>query len=284
MNQAYALLDSGDKRKLEQVGPYLIIRPCAQALWRPHHEHWPQPDAVFQRLREGEGQWKFFNPELKKNPIFPISLAGLKVEVRLTDFGHIGLFPEHHANPALEKTIRNFCTEKKRSPVALHLFAYTGILSLRMAEWGASVVHLDASKTSVAWAGHNAQLSGLGEKPIRWIVDDVKKFVAKENRRGKKYDIIVLDPPSYGRGNKNEIWKLEDDLPQLLSELKTLCSDEFCFLQLSAHSPGLSPLSLENLIAELSLTNGRLESMEMTVPERDSARLLPSGILARFVR
>jgi 23S rRNA (cytosine1962-C5)-methyltransferase len=196
----------------------------------------------------------------------------------------LGLFPEQDANWEI---LHNLIVKQKKDAEfnVLNLFAYTGGSTLACASAGAKVVHLDASKTSVAWARDNAQASGLGEKPIRWIVDDVQKFVEREVRRGNKYQGIILDPPSFGRGANNEVWQIEDHLVPLLANLKQILADDFLFILLSSHSNGYTPLALQNLL--LGIVNnqeGAFEVGEMIVREQDSGRVLPSGASALYVR
>jgi 23S rRNA (cytosine1962-C5)-methyltransferase len=273
--QQYTLLDSGNFAKLEQLGPYRIVRPAAQAVWQPSlpAKEWQNVAAKFTRGSKGEGSWHTLEEKLPNS--WALSIAGVSMEIRLTDFGHIGIFPEHHAAPRLQHTIKSFTASGKQFKL-LNLFAYTGALTLLAAEWGAAVVHLDASRKSVAWARHNAELNQLSDKPIRWIVDDVKKFVAKEVRRGSVYDGIILDPPSFGRGTNNELWQIEDDLVPLLKELGQLRSKDFAFMQLSCHTPGYTPLVLRNLLSGLFPLQD-LHADEMLVYEKSSGRPLPSG-------
>ena len=209
----------------------------------------------------------------------PITLV-----IRLTDFGHIGIFPEHHNWDHLKKQIDHVVKEGNEFKL-LNLFAYTGTTSLAAAHLGAHVTHVDASKTSVAWGRENAQASGMDQLPVRWMVDDVQKFVAREIRRGTKYHGIILDPPSFGRGPKGGVWKIEEHLLGFLKELTQVMGDDFCFMQLSAHSPGTTPISLQNLLEDaLGLDRkGRYYSHEMTVSQTDGRRL-PSGAAAIFER
>jgi len=274
----YRLIDSGNFRKYEQLGSVRIIRPSAQAVWRPAQPevNW-KADAEFLRTSGGEGKWHFFSKKIPES--WTIEIHGLKVIIRLTDFGHIGIFPEHHNWPHMEKSILNR-TAKGQDFKLLNLFAYTGMVSLGAAKAGASVVHVDASKTSVSWGRENATESGLSDKPIRWIIDDVQKFVQREVKRGAKYDGIVLDPPSFGRGTKGEIWKIEEHLLNLLDDLSCLFSDAFSFIQLSAHSQGYTPIAMKNILASyLEHKSGHVESMEMTIFD-ELNRPLPSGVCA----
>lgn len=287
----YRLLDSGNFLKLEQLGPYRLVRPAAQAVWRPRlkSEVWAKVDGSFARSAGGDGRWEF--PGRSRLPeSWPMPVEGLgTLSIKLTDFGHLGIFPEQHDNwQRLTALVQRGVT---RGPMqVLNLFAYTGGSTLAAARGGAEVVHLDASKTSVAWARENAQLSGLGEAKIRWLVDDVNKFVSRELRRGSRYQGIILDPPSYGRGAKGESWKIETDLVDLLGNLKSLLAEDFSFVLLSAHSHGYTPQALSNLLGEiLDLRSGELTAAEMLVkeeaaPDAPPPRLLPSGAYALFCK
>ena len=198
----------------------------------------------------------------------------------MTDFGHLGLFAEQGPN---WRWIQEQIEVARRPIHVLNTFAYTGGSSLAAAAAGANVVHLDAAKGINLWARENAQASGLDERPIHWITDDVVKFVDREIRRGKHYDGLILDPPSFGRGPKGQVWKLEKDLPELLDVCRQLLSQKPRFILLSAHTPGFSPIALENLLADMTRSyQGRLSSMEMVIPQSDSNRYLPSGIMARW--
>jgi 23S rRNA (cytosine1962-C5)-methyltransferase len=274
----YALLDSGNFQKLEQVGPYRIVRPAAQAVWRPRlsDAEWRSADATFTRFSGGDGRWELRNRKVPE--VWPIQMPGCgQLLIRLTDFGHLGIFPEQHSNWRQLADIVATRRASGREVNVLNLFAYTGGSTLACAAAGANVVHLDASKTSVAWARENAEASGLGQSPVRWLTDDVQKFVARELRRNSKYHGIILDPPSYGRGPKGEAWKIEEMLPSLLDDLKQLMAPDYAFFLLSAHSTGYTPLALTNLLGDLVPPNSAtIVASEMVV--HDSAgRALPSG-------
>ncbi len=275
----YRLIDSGYFKKYEQIGGYRVIRPSAQAVWRSNRDPstW-EADAEFTRGSFGDGKWEFRN---KIPASWMIQIHGISAIIRLTDFGHIGIFPEHHSWFAMQGAIEKQLAKDKPFRL-LNLFAYTGTVTLGASQGGAHVVHVDASKTSVAWARENAEASSLGDKPIRWIVDDVQKFVQREIKRGSKYQGIVLDPPSYGRGAKGEIWKIEDHLIPLMDDLSQLFDDDFGFLQLSAHSQGYTPIAIQNILASyLGSRGGSFSSMEMTVQD-ETMRHLPSGACAQW--
>ncbi len=274
----YRLLDSGKENKLEQVGDCLLVRPAPQAVWSPTlpEKRWDAADAVYIRSSTGGGNWDFRNriPEQ-----FDIDFSGLKFIIKPTGFGHLGLFPEQSDN---WEWIAERIKTAGRPVSVLNMFAYTGGSTLAAANAGASVCHLDASKGVVDWARENAALSRLSDRPVRWIVDDVMKFIEKEIRRGKTYDAIILDPPSFGRGAKGEVWKIENDLTKLLADCQKLLSDKPLFILLSCHSPGFTPLVLQNLLAEMMKgKKGLLSCGEMVIPE-ETGRLLPSGAYARW--
>ena len=204
--------------------------------------------------------------------------------IKLTDFGHLGIFAEQRAN-WLKLAGITAKTGSAREFRILNLFGYTGGSTLATAAAGAHVTHVDASKTSNAWARDNAEIRGLADKPIRWLTEDVKKFIDREIRRGSCYHGIILDPPSYGRGNKNEVWKIETDLPPLLEKLASLLADDFAFVLLSAHSNGYTPLALENLVQDMVReARGHYEAAEMVIEEVGTGRKLPSGASCLFER
>lgn len=275
----YQLLDSGMGNKLEGVGPYLLVRPSPQAVWSHSlpKERWEEADAVYIRSSTGGGKWEFKRRLPEK---WEIEYGGFRFAVKPTGFGHLGLFPEQRE---IWKWISEKVKTAKREITVLNLFAYTGGSTLAAASAGASVCHVDASKGVVDWGKENAALSGLSGRPIRWIVDDAKKFIGKEIRRGKRYDAIILDPPSFGRGAKGEVWKIEDDLSKMLHTCRELLSDDPLFVLLSCHSPGFTPLVLQNLLSEMMKNmKGKLSGAEMEITESESGRPLPSGSYARW--
>lgn len=241
----YELLDSGAGRKLERFGAIVLARPCAQALWPPRlpPSAWDAADAAFDR--EEGNRWH----GRKKIPdTWVVSVDGLRFRLGSTDFGHLGIFPEQRESWRwIGATIR------EAAPAAavrvLNLFAYSGGSTLAAARAGAEVCHLDASAGMVEWARANAALNGLDEAPVRWIVDDAHKFLSREVRRGRRYEGIILDPPSFGRGSKGEVYKIERDLPLTLELCRGLLADRPLFLLLSAHTPGVTPIVLQNLLA-----------------------------------
>ena len=266
----YELLDSGDGRKLERFGNYVLARPCSQALWRPSRpkQEWDRADASFDR--EDGNRWHG-RTNLPKE--WTIETAGIKFKLGGTDFGHLGIFPEQRAQ---WKWIRGMAKGAR----VLNLFAYSGGSTMASALGGAEVCHLDASKGMVEWARENARLNGLGDAPIRWIVDDAHKFMKREIRRGRRYDAVILDPPTFGRGAGGEMYKIERDLKETLGLVRDLLSDKPRFVIFSSHTPGLSPIVAENILGQL-WPDARLESGEMTL---DGAGLkCPSGIFCRAV-
>ncbi len=279
----YRLLDSGEEQKLEQVGPYRLIRPASGAVWhrRLDPKEWSQVDAIYRRRGQGGGSWEWKREIPRK---FPILFSRLQFLVKLTDFGHLGLFPEQAANWAwMRERIRDRLQRTRwRNLFVLNLFAYTGGSTLACSQAGAHLVHVDAAKGVVDWARDNAELSHLDERPIRWLVDDVRKFVQREIRRGNRYQGIILDPPSFGRGPKGQVFKIERHLLPLLEACRDLLAEDALFVLLSCHTPGFTPTTLYNELSEVvEGRGGHLECGEMLVPE-ESGRWLPSGAYARW--
>ena len=296
----YELIDSGDGRKLERFGKYVLARPCAQALWRPSRpaSDWARADASFDR--EDGNRWHG-RGNLPKE--WNIETAGIRFRLGGTDFGHLGIFPEQRAQ---WRWIREACgnnriveysnvrmkggapasdsseprTTNHEPPTLLNLFAYSGGATMAAALGGAEVCHLDASKGMVEWARANARLNGLDAAPIRWIVDDAHKFMKRELRRGRRYDAVVLDPPTFGRGANGELYKIERDLKDTLALVRDLLSDRPRFVLFSSHTPGLSPAVAENILGQL-WPSARLESGEMILEGAGVG--CPSGIFCRAV-
>ena len=269
----YELLDSGDGRKLERFGRYVLARPCSQALWRPALDAsaWQRADASFDR--EDGNRWHG-RTNLPKT--WEIETAGIRFRLGGTDFGHLGIFPEQRAQWTW---IRNQAAARPGLTL-LNLFAYSGGSTLAAALGGAEACHLDASRGMVEWARANAALNGLSDRPIRWIVDDAHKFMRRELRRGRRYDAIVLDPPTFGRGAGGEMYKIENDLKTTLELVRDLLSDRPAFVLFSSHTPGLSPIVAENILSQL-WPEARLESGEMLL--EGERRPCPSGIYCRAV-
>ncbi len=271
---SYELLDSGHGRKLERFGEFVLSRPCSQALWQPAlpQDQWTAADASFSRI-ENEG-WRFAR---SLPDSWQIEIDGMIMKVHLTDFGHVGFFPEQRP---LWTTIRTLASQ--RPSRILNLFAYSGGSTLAAALGGATVCHIDASKGMVQWARENAALNNLSSAPIRWIVEDVIKFLKREERRGSLYDGIILDPPSFGRGSKGEVFTIEEGILPLLSLCRSCLTPNPQFILLSCHTPGFTPITLHHLLEDTSCgLTGTIEAGEMVLSNPHSAvRAVPSGIYA----
>jgi 23S rRNA (cytosine1962-C5)-methyltransferase len=278
----YALLDSGNGQKLERLGRFSIIRPEPQAMWQPSAPAlWDKADGTFTGGQseddDAAGRWTFRTPPPET---FDLAWQDVRFQGRFTAFRHLAVFPEQAAQWA---TVRDICKASKKPLKVLNLFGYTGLMTLAAASGGAEVTHVDASKKSITWARDNQILSGLEHRPIRWLVDDAMKFVAREVRRGTRYDGIVLDPPKYGRGPKNEIWRLFDDLPEMVAMCAQLLSDEAKFMILTAYAARLSSLSLNTLVREAVQRPGRFEYGELALEEEVGKRLLSVALYARWM-
>ena len=269
----YTILDTGDGMKLERWGKYILSRPDPQVIWEKQRpELWRRVDAQYSRSNSGGGHWNF-NKELPEKWVF--HFQNLNFYVRPTGFKHTGLFPEQSAN-------WEFMMKKlsgKREANILNLFAYTGCASM-----GAKVTHVDAAKSMVAWAKENAAVSGLANAPIRYIVDDCLKFVLREQRRERKYDGILMDPPSYGRGADGQVWKCEDDLFNFVKETSKLLSDDPLFFMISSYTTGLSSIVIENMIDICVKRNygGKTEAGDLAIPVKEQGIFLPCGNTARW--
>ncbi|WP_068471167.1 class I SAM-dependent methyltransferase [Candidatus Protochlamydia phocaeensis] len=277
---SYALIDSGEGRKLERFGPYLLSRPCSQAVWKPQlsMQEWNKADAFFSREQENKWTWLKRLPEK-----WQIEVAEIIFKISPTDFGHLGIFPEQRDFwEWIQTTLKPFASSKQK-PRVLNLFAYSGGSTLAAAKAGAAVCHLDASKGMVAWARENAALNQLEQAPIRWIVEDVKKFLARELKRGSRYDAIILDPPTFGRGAKGELFKIEDEIVPLLNDCRKLLSDQPLFVLFSCHTPGFSPLVMQHLLNQaMEGMKGHIEVGEMILTGHNGAFDVPSGTYARW--
>ena len=277
----YALLDSGRGRKLERYGRYRIVRPEAQAMWSPRRgrDEWEAADAVFVGIGEDEadGRWRYRRPT---DETWPMSYDGVGFLGRFTKFRHVGVFPEQATH--WDWMTSRLATAEKPTKV-LNLFAYTGVASLLVARAGAQVTHIDASKKAIGWARENQRIAGFEDLPIRWICDDAAKFVARENRRGNRYDGIILDPPKFARGPKGEVWDVFSDLAPLLNACRTLLAAEPLFLILTAYSIRSSFMALHELSAEcLDGLGGRLESGELVLREEGGGRSLSTSLFSRW--
>ncbi|HEY0650309.1 class I SAM-dependent methyltransferase [Phenylobacterium sp.] len=276
----YALLDSGGGRKLERYGPYKVVRPEPQCLWTPRlpQSAWDDADAVFDPTDEEDaGRWRFRG---KPKETWPLAWGKARFHGRFTAFRHLAFFPEQAANWAfLDEAVRSAGGQ----PRVLNLFGYTGVASLVMAAAGAAVTHVDASKKAVAWARENAELSGLSDRPVRWIVEDAKKYVAREARRGSKYEGIILDPPKYGRGPDGQVWRLFEDLPELATLCAQLLSENAKFLVLNAYAERISGAALAGLLAEkLANRSGSIEWGELALLEDRGDRAIGMSFYARW--
>lgn len=273
----YALLDSGDGEKLEQYGKYVLSRPDPQSLWKKKlsQKDWDKADAIF--LRDGRAtEWKLKTGVPAK---WEVELQGLKFWVKPTSFKHTGLFPEQSSN---WYWLSGLIQVAKQQPEVLNLFGYTGGATLACAKAGAKVCHVDGSKAAITWARENAELNNLQDKPVRWILEDAVKFVKREIKRGHKYDGIILDPPAYGHGPDGEMWKIEENFLELLDLCQQLLSDKPLFFLINGYASGYSAIAYENALKDLMGDAGEIEKGALTIRERDTERLLPCGIFARW--
>lgn len=263
--KSYQLIDSGNGQKLEAFGEILLIRPCQAAVWKPQlSREWERADALF--TREGKGGWQM---KRKLPSSWQVEIEGIILKAAPTDFGHLGIFPEH-------QTIWRLMKERMRKEFSfLNLFAYSGAASLIAAKEGAKVCHVDASKPMVAWARENAELNRLDKAPIRWIIDDAVKFLKREQKRGVRYDGILLDPPSFGRGPKGEVFKIEEEVEALLQACFDVLSEKPSFMIFSSHTPGFTPTVLMNLLRQ-KREKGKITSGELLI-ESSAGFSLPSG-------
>ena len=272
----YELLDSGDGEKLERFASYILIRPDPRALWNKNNPSiWKNADAAFKRTDSKTGQWIVKNPP--PNP-WITRYRDLAFTLRPTEFKHVGVFPEQAVN-------WNWISEQinGRQLNTLNLFAYTGGATLAAAKAGARVTHVDSVKSTITWAHENVINSGLEDKPIRWIEDDAFKFVLREAKRGNRYDGIIMDPPRFGRGTKGEVWKLEDDLPKLLSACKQILLPNPAFILVNAYTADISSIVIFNMLESIMKDHkGAITSGELAIPESKTGRLLPNGIFARW--
>ena len=277
MADDYELLDSGSGRKYERFGKVSLVRPCSQALWRPADESsWRRATATFDR--EEGNRWHGRN-QLPDH--WNIETAGIKFRLSGTDFGHLGIFPEQRAQWKWIRETVAAAVKSPRSVSVLNLFAYSGGSTMAAAQGGAEVCHLDASKGMVQWARENAALNGLGESPIRWIVDDAHKFMRREIRRGRKYDAVILDPPTFGRGAGGELYKIERDLFETFELVRGVLSENPLFVLFSSHTPGLSQIVSENILRGEFPSVKKIETGEMLLEGKSVP--CPSGIYCRAV-
>ena len=277
----YEVLDTSDGEKLERWGHYYLVRPDPQVIWSTPRKdpRWKRYDARYARSSSGGGQWS----QHKLPDHWPIRYRDLTFHVKPMNFKHTGIFPEQAVNwDFIDRQIRS----AGRPISVLNLFAYTGGATLAAAKAGASVCHVDAAKGMVAWAKENAAASGLSDAPIRWIVDDCAKFVEREIKRGRRYDAVIMDPPSYGRGPSGEIWKLEKDLFPFLKLVSGVLSDDPLFFIINSYTTGLAPSVLTCLLDSVVSPRfgGRSEADELGLPVTDSGLVLPCGATGRWTR
>lgn len=281
----YELIDSGDGFKLERYGSFIMSRPDKEAIWpkKMEEKKWKEADLFF--IRDGRKTKWIIKKNVPKN--WDISFGGFKFSIKPTSFKHTGLFPEQLSNwEWMEKIITDYkllINNRNQKPKVLNLFAYTGGATLACASAGAEVVHVDASKSAVVWGRENALASNLEDKPIRWLIEDVLAFVKREVKRGNKYDAIVMDPPAFGHGPKDELWKIEDDFIVLINLCKELLSPNPLFVLINGYTAGYSPIVYENNLSYLMEGfGGKIESGELAIEESFGKRLLPCGIFARW--
>ena len=274
----YGLVDSGHGRKLERYGPYRFIRPEPQAMWTPRLADWQaHGEFVPGSDEDGGGRWQFGQPVPREG--WPLAWGEVRFTAQCTPFRHLGFFPDM-------APVWDWMGERlagKADAATMNLFGYTGVGTLALSRFGA-VTHVDASKKSVAQARENAALSGLADRPVRWIVDDAAKFTAREVRRGRRYDGIILDPPKFGRGPEGEVWRLEEHLAPLVADCRRLLDADSRFLFLTVYAVRLSSLALAGLMDEIFRgLPGRIEHGELAVREEGAdGRLLPTAIFARW--
>ena len=270
----WALIDCGNGRKLERYGDVRVVRPEPQAMWAPAQEDW-DPEATFVPAsdEEGGGRWVEHRPIPRQ---WELSRGKVRFAASLTPFRHLGFFPDMAPQ-------WDWMRERSDDGDVLNLFGYTGVGTLLLSEAGARLVHVDASKKSVEQGKENARLSGLDDRPIRWIVDDATKFTAREVRRGRRYDGILLDPPKFGRGPTGEVWRLEENLAPLLADCRRLLDADSRFLVLTVYAVRMSALAIGELVKRtLGDLGGEVEMGEMAVREETRGLLLPTAIFARW--
>ena len=277
----YKLIDSAGGEKLEYWGKYLLRRPDPQAVWSIKSEKslWDKSDAHYHRSDKGGGHWEYLSNKLPER--WTVNYRNLTFNIKPMGFKHTGLFPEQAVN---WDWFSELIKESGREIRVLNLFAYTGGATVAALEAGASVCHVDASKGMVTWAKENVTSSGLADKSVRYIVDDVKKFVAREFRRGKQYDAIIMDPPSYGRGPSGEVWKIEDELFPLVEDCVKILSDKPLFFLINSYTTGLSAEILKNILT-MTLKKkfgGKVTADEIGLPMSASGLVLPCGISGRW--
>lgn len=275
----YELLDTSDGERLERWGKYILIRPDPQVIWKEmkHHSAWKGADAVYNRSHSGGGHWKYNRLPAE----WQITYNELHFLIRPTGFKHTGLFPEQAVN---WNWLAELIKSSQRKIKVLNLFAYTGGATIAAAKVGAEVCHVDAAKGMVTQAKLNAELNGLKDAPIRYIVDDCKKFIEREIRRNNKYDAVIMDPPSYGRGPSGEIWKIEDNIHELIQLTAQVLSDNPLFFLINSYTTGLSPSATGYILKNtlVPLYGGIVTADELGLPVTQTGGILPCGASARW--
>ncbi|MBE5917154.1 MAG: methyltransferase domain-containing protein [Pseudobutyrivibrio ruminis] len=285
----YEIIDCSSGEKLERWGKYVLLRPDPQVIWNTAKEshYYKKLNAHYHRSNKGGGEWEFFDLPEQWTISYPVCNHSLTFNLKPFAFKHTGLFPEQAVNwDWFSSIIYNEIKENKRPIKVLNLFAYTGGATLAAAAAGAQVTHVDASKGMVQWAKENAASSNLADAPIRWLVDDCRKFVEREIRRGNTYDGIIMDPPSYGRGSKNEIWKIEDDIFPFIQLCEQILSKDALFFLVNSYTTGLQPAVLNYMISTALLKNhpGTVTADEIGLPVSESGLVLPCGASGRWTR
>lgn len=279
----YELIDCSEGERLERWGKYILIRPDPQVIWSTPKTNglWYNADARYIRSSSGGGSWDVY----KKLPdVWQIGYSELKFNIKPMGFKHTGIFPEQAVN--WDMTARVIADAHRNDIKMLNLFAYTGGATVSAMNAGATVTHVDASKGMVQWAKENAESSGVSDRPVRWLVDDCKKFVEREIRRGNRYDIIIMDPPSYGRGPGGEVWKLENEVYSLCELCAKLLSDDALLFLINSYTTGLSPSVMSYILGSLIVPQhgGKVSADEIGLPVTDSGLVLPSGASAYWTR
>ncbi|HBZ03574.1 MAG TPA: SAM-dependent methyltransferase [Lachnospiraceae bacterium] len=290
----YEVLDSSQGEKLERWGKYILLRPDPQVIWntRKTAPEWKKLNGHYHRSKKGGGEWEFFNLPQEWQIHYQLPDEGivgtdtLSFNLKPFAFKHTGLFPEQAANWDWMFRIISDEVKKGREIKVLNMFAYTGGATLAAAAAGAKVTHVDASKGMVTWAKENAASSGLSEAPIRWLVDDCMKFVEREIRRGNKYHAIIMDPPSYGRGPKGELWKLEDSIYELIEKTNQILADDAVSYLINMYTTGLSPAVMSYMVSSIICDShgGKVEAEDIGLPVRENGLVLPCGSSCRWSR
>ncbi len=282
----YALLDSGHGRKLERFGSFVFDRPEPQAMWKQHlvPGAWLRADATFKDAGKGgdddgeAGRWRYTKP---LPATWPVEVMGATMQCRLMNFRHLGLFPEQV--PHWQWMAERLKTVRGEQPRLLNLFAYTGAASLIAARTGADVTHVDASKKAIGWAKENQAASKLGDAPLRWILEDARKFVAREVRRGKTYHVILIDPPKFGRGPEGEVWDFFTHMPQLLRDCEKLLAAKYASMIVTSYAIRASALAIDGLVREcVDGRPGTIDTGELALVETGAQRLLPTSLFTRW--